>query len=94
MLLLGGCASVADVTGTASNQDLMLLRADVTALQGHVRQLRTQIDTLTPRVEGRLREQAVEAERQATALTQRLDGLATSLAALSKRADELGTRLD
>ncbi len=94
VLLLGGCASVADVTGTASNQDLMLLRADVTALQGHVRQLRTQIDTLTPRVEGRLREQAVEAERQATALTQRLDGLATSLAALSKRADELGARLD
>ena len=33
LVSLGGCATAAEVTGTATQQDLMQLRADVAALQ-------------------------------------------------------------
>ncbi|HXG16776.1 MAG TPA: hypothetical protein VNK50_11035, partial [Calidithermus sp.] len=76
MLALGGCAEVAHVTGTATQEDLVQLRADVAALQGTTRQLKAQLDALTPQVEQRLREPVAEAERQTSALASRVDGLA------------------
>lgn len=94
VVLLGGCASVADVTGTATQQDLVQIRADLTALQASVRQIKGQLDGLTPQVEGRLREQGVEGDRQSSALIRRLDGLATSVTALTGRVDDINGRLE
>jgi tol-pal system protein YbgF len=93
-LLLGGCTSVAEVTGTAAQQDVTLLRADVTAMQTRLGQVKTQVDTLAPQVESRLREQAVESERQSAAAMQRMEGLSATVTALSKRVDDLHARLE
>jgi tol-pal system protein YbgF len=93
-VLAGGCAGVAEVTGTATQDDLVQLRADVAALQTSVRQMRTQLDTLTPQAEGRLRQQAVESERQAVGLRQQVDGLATTVTTLSTRVDDLNARVE
>ncbi|HEY7649209.1 MAG TPA: tol-pal system protein YbgF [Methylomirabilota bacterium] len=92
-VVLSGCAGVADVTGTASQEDVTLLRADVAALKTAVRQLRTQVDSL-PKGDARTREHGVDAERQAAGLTQRVDGLSTSLTALSQRVDDLSAKVD
>jgi tol-pal system protein YbgF len=88
-----GCAGVAEVTGTASQEEVTLLRADVAALKTSVRQLRTQIDNL-PRTDTRTREHGANGERQAAAVTQRVDGLSTTLAALSQRVDDLSAKVD
>jgi tol-pal system protein YbgF len=93
VLSSAGCAGVADVTGTASQEDVTLLRADVAALKTAVRQLRTQVDSL-PKTDARTREHGAESERQAAGLTQRVDGLSTSLAALSQRVDDLSSKVD
>jgi TolA-binding protein len=71
-----------------------LLRSDVTALQAAVRQLKSQMDVQKPRGEARGRDPGTESERQAAALTQRVDGLSTSLASLSQRVDELSARVE
>jgi TolA-binding protein len=92
LLLSGGCASVAEVTGTATQDDLVQLRADVAALQNSIRQIKTQVDTLAPQAEGRQRD--AENERQAAGLRQRLDGLATTLTTLSTRLDDLSARIE
>jgi tol-pal system protein YbgF len=93
-LLIGGCAGIADVTGTASEEDATLLRSDVTALQATVRQLRTQVEGMAPKVDTRSREQGAEGDRQTAALTERVDGLSTSLASLSQRVDELSAKVE
>ncbi len=94
VMLCGGCASVADVTGTATQQDLMQLRSDVAQAQTSVRQLKSQLDTLAPQVDGRLRDQAADNDKRAAALTARLEALATTLTRLTARVDELSTRLE
>jgi tol-pal system protein YbgF len=93
-LLLGGCSTAAEVTGTATQHDLVQIRADVASLQASARQLKAQADGLGPQVDGRLRDQATDLERQANALGGRLDGLATSVTGLSSRVDELTMRLE
>jgi len=93
LVLVAGCAHVAEVTGTASQQDVETLRAEVSKLQSSVRQLKSQLDGMAPQAEGRVRERTGEGERQA-ALAQRVDGLSTTLTSLSRRVDDLGTRFD
>jgi len=93
-LLLGGCSTAAEVTGTATQRDLVQIRADVAALQANARQLKAQTETLGPQVDGRLRDQATDLERQANALGGRVDGLATTVTGLSSRVDELSMRLE
>ena len=94
VLLLGGCSTAAEVTGTATQHDLVQIRADVASLQASARQLKAQAEGLGPQVDGRLRDQAADLERQANALGSRLDGLATSVTGLSSRVDELSTRME
>ncbi|HET9489511.1 MAG TPA: outer membrane protein assembly factor BamD [Methylomirabilota bacterium] len=93
LVLVAGCANVAEVTGTASQQDVEMLRADVIAMQTAVRQLKSQLDGLAPQVEGRVRERTGETERQA-GLAQRIEGLSTTVTSLSRRVDDLGAKLD
>lgn len=92
--LLAGCAGVAEVTGTATQQDLMQLRADVTALQTTVARARAEAETASTELDRRVKEQLSESERQPAALTRRLDGLATTLTALTARIDQLTARVD
>ena len=83
---------MSDVTGVATQQDLMDLRGEL----GHVQQstLRTKADTeaVLAQMERRQKERAVEADRQLQALSQRLDGISSGLAALSARLDDLNNR--
>ena len=43
-IALGGCATAAEVTGTATQQDLMQLRADVAALQLVLQRAKSETD--------------------------------------------------
>lgn len=94
LVLLGGCATAAEVTGTATQQDLMQLRADVAALQLAVQRTRSETDAATAQADRRGREHAAEADRQLTALTRRLESLSSTLASLTGRVDELNTRVE
>jgi tol-pal system protein YbgF len=94
LVSLGGCATAAEVTGTATQQDLMQLRADVAALQLTVQRAKTDTDTATAQADRRGREQTAAAERQLASITQRLESLSSTLAGLSGRVDELNTRVE
>jgi len=93
-LLFGGCAGVADVTGTATQTDLYQLRADLTAVNQTLQRTRTETDALAAQTERRARERAVDEDRRAQALTQRLDTLTTAVTALTGRVDDLTARVD
>ena len=95
LLLVAGCASVADVTGTATQQDLVEMRGEIAAAQQTAQRARSDAEGAAQRaVDARLRTQGAESERQLTALTRRLDGLTTSLTELTARVDELSARVD
>jgi TolA-binding protein len=93
-LLFGGCATSADVAGLATQDEVLKLRTDVTSLQRTVLQSRAQTDALIAQVAARTKTQSTNDDRQAEAVNQRLDNLATTLTALGKRVDELTTRVD
>jgi TolA-binding protein len=95
LVLLAGCASVADVTGTATQQDLVELRGEVAAVRQAAQRARSDAESAALRaVDARLRSQGVESDRQLTALTRRVDSLTTSLTELVARIDELSARVD
>jgi tol-pal system protein YbgF len=93
-LLLAGCASVAEVTGTATQQDLMQLRSEFAALQLAVQRSSAGAQTASNQTASRVRDQGLQNEREIAALATRLDSLATSITALSTRVDDLGTRVE
>ena len=93
-LLIGGCAAAAEVTGTATQEDLMQLRADVTQLQLSLQRVRAETEKQTGAVTNRLGEQTTQSQRQAEDITRRLEALSSSVTALSSRVDELSARLD
>ena len=86
-LLLGGCAASADVAGLATQDELLRLRTDVTALQRSVQQARAQTETLG------VQARATEGDRQ-QAVNQRLDSLTATLAALTRRVEDLTIRVE
>jgi tol-pal system protein YbgF len=92
--LLGGCAAAAEVTGTATQQDLMQLRADLAAQQLALQRTKTEAEAASAQSERRAREQAAAAERQLNTLAQRVESLSSTVAALSGRVDELNTRVE
>ncbi len=94
VLLAGGCAGAAEVTGVATQQDLFQLRSELTQAQQTAQRAKSEVDALAAQLDRRAREQTAASERQAAAIAQRLDGLATSLGALAARVDELTTRLE
>jgi len=93
VLVLGGCATGADVVGLATQEEVLRLRGDVTGLQRAVQQAKTQTETLSSRLAERSPEQSAESDRQTQTLTQRIDRLTTTLTALTQRVDELEARL-
>jgi TolA-binding protein len=84
---------VAEVTGTASQDDVLQLRNEMTALQRTVQKNRADADAIGA-MEKRLREQAVVRDQQTATLTKRLDSLSTSMTDLSARVEELNSRVD
>ena len=82
------------MTGTATQQDLMQLRADLAAVQLAVQRARAETDAATAQSDRRGREHAAEADRQLNALTRRLESLSSTLASLTGRVDELNTRVE
>jgi TolA-binding protein len=82
------------VTGTATQQDLMQLRADVAALQLALQRTKSETESVTAQADRRSREATANAERQLSALTQRLESLSSSLASISGRVDEMNTRIE
>jgi len=94
VLIAGGCASAAGLTGIATQQDLFQLRSELTQVQQTAQRAKAEADGLAAQLDRRAREQTAASERQAAAMAQRLDGLATSLGALAARVDELTTRLE
>ena len=86
-LLIGGCAASADVAGLATQDELLRLRTDVTALQRSVQQARAQTETLA------VQARATEGDRQ-QAVNQRLDSLTATLAALTRRVEDLTIRVE
>jgi tol-pal system protein YbgF len=93
-LFFGGCAGVADVTGTASQTDLYQIRADLTAVNQTAQRARTDAEALAAQTERRARERAIEDDRRAQALTDRLDTLTRAVTTLGARVDDLTARVD
>jgi TolA-binding protein len=94
-VLLSGCTSVADVTGTATQEDLLQIRGEVAAAQQAAQRARTEAEAAALRaVDARLKTQGVEGERDIAGINRRIDGLATSITELSGRLDELSSRVE
>jgi tol-pal system protein YbgF len=81
-VLLGGCAASADVAGLATQDELLRLRTDVTALQRSLQQARGQTEAMSGQVS------AIQATNQ------RLDSLTATLAALTRRVEDLTNRVE
>ena len=94
VLLLGGCASVQDVTGVATQQDLVQLRTDVTIAQQRAQRALGEAEAALAQAQRRERERDGEAERRLAALAERVDALTSSLTTLSGQLDELNSRVD
>jgi tol-pal system protein YbgF len=94
VLLLGGCATGADVAGLATQDEVLKLRTDVTSLQRSVQQTRAQTEALSGQLAARPAAPANDATRQLEAINQRLDTVAGTLTALTKRVDDVSGRLD
>lgn len=85
---------MAEVTGTATQTDLLQIRTDIASLRLATQQAKAQAESVAVQADARAREQAAENGRQATALNQRVEGLASTVTALSARLDQLTTRVE
>jgi TolA-binding protein len=85
---------VSDVTGVATQQDLLEVRTEVARTQQSALRTKTEAEAALAQLDRRQRERSAEEERQLQAITQRLDALASALATLGARVDELNTRTE
>jgi tol-pal system protein YbgF len=92
--LVGGCAASADVAGLATQDELLRLRTDVTALQRAVQQGRAQTEALNAQVSTRAQDRAGDGDRQTQAVNQRLDSLTATVTALTRRVEDLAIRVE
>src|SRR5262250_1063914 len=81
-VLFGGCAASADVAGLATQDELLILRSDVTALQRSLQQARAQTEAVSSQA------------HNIQATNQRLDSLTATLAALTRRVEDLTIRVE
>lgn len=96
-LLIGlsalGASGCSDAT-SALQQDVAQLRQDLNALTLAVHRGRGDSETVVGQVDRRTREQSAEQGRQLTALSARVDTLATELARVAARLDQLSQRVE
>ena len=93
-LLLGGCASVQDATGVATQQDLLQLRTDVTVAQQRAQRALGEAEAALAQAQRRERERDTATDQRVAALAQRVEALTASLTTLSNQLDELNGKLD
>jgi len=93
-VLLAGCAEVQEVTGVATQQDMLQLRQDVAAAQQVAQRAKADAETLSAQLNRRSPGQTVESERQVAALTRQVDSLSETMTTLTGRVEDLGARLD
>jgi TolA-binding protein len=89
-LSLGGCASVQDVTGLATQQDLQHVRSELTIAEQNALRARRDVEAASADAQKR----DAERDRRFAALTERLDGLTAALSALNARLDDVSGRLE
>jgi len=94
ILLLGGCAHVQDVTGLATQQDLLQLQTDVTLAQQRAQRALGEAEAALAQVQRRDKERDKEAEQKLAALGQRVEALTASVTTLSGQLDELNGKLE
>jgi tol-pal system protein YbgF len=92
ILLLGGCAHVQDVTGVATQQDLLQIQTDVTVAQQRAQ--RALGEAQAALAQAQRRERDTDTEQRVAALNQRVEALTASVTTLSSQLDELNTKLD
>jgi TolA-binding protein len=93
-VLFGGCASVSDVAGVATQQDVLELRTELALVQQSALRTKSDADAAVAQLDRRQKERAAEEDRQLQAISQRLDTLTNALSTLSGRVDELNTRTE
>jgi TolA-binding protein len=93
-LLSGGCASVSDVAGVATQQDLLELRSELARVQKSAQQSKVDAESALAQLEKRQRDKASEDQRRLEGLVERLEGLSTGVTALAGRLDDLNTRTE
>jgi TolA-binding protein len=93
-LLFGGCASVSDVAGVASQQDLLELRTELGLVQQSALRTKNDAEAALAQMDRRQKERTAEEDRQLQAITQRLDAVTNALSVVSGRLDELNTRTE
>jgi TolA-binding protein len=93
-LLFGGCASVSDVTGVATQQDLLDLRTELARVQKSALQGKADAESAVAQLEKRQRERTAEHDRHLQAIAQRLEGLSEGFTSLSARIDDLNARTE
>jgi len=94
VLSLAGCAEVQEVTGVATQQDILQIRQDVAAAQQAAQRAKADSEALSAQLSRRSREQTEGGDQQVAALTRQVDSLSETLTTLTGRVDELGARLD
>ncbi len=92
--LLGGCTSVQDVTGLATQQDLLQLRTDVTIGQQRAQRALSEAEAALAQAQRQERDRDTQADQRVTALTQRVEALTTSLSTLSAQIDDLNSKVE
>jgi tol-pal system protein YbgF len=92
ILLLGGCAHVQDVTGVATQQDLLQIQTDVTVAQQRAQ--RALGEAQAALAQAQRRERDTDTEQRVAALNQRVEALTASVTTLSSQLDELNSKLD
>jgi TolA-binding protein len=92
--LLGGCAHVQDVTGVATQQDLVQVQTDVTIAQQRAQRALGEAEAALAQVQRRERERDAQTEQRLAVLSQRVEALTASVTTLSSQVDELNGRLD
>jgi TolA-binding protein len=93
-LLFGGCASVSDVTGVATQQDILELRTELGRVQKSALQGKADAESAVAQLEKRQRERTAEQDRQLQAIAQRLEGLSGGFTSLAARIDDLNARTE
>jgi len=83
-----------DVTGVATQQDLLQLRTEVTVAQQRAQRALGEAEAALAQAQRRERDRDSEAERRLAALAERVDALTASLTTLSGQLDELNSRVD
>lgn len=85
---------MAEVTGSATQEDLLQVQSDVSRLQLTVQRMQSNLEGSASASTGRSREQMAQLEQRVASLSKQIEALTASMASLNSRVDELTSRLD